>query len=316
VTWAGVPVTRAWRAGNRGNVASALIEKPARGDFMPIIDGGYALQYGVLVEYREGAGMVLFCQLDLTGRTEQDPAASAMAANILSYVSGWKPEPRRKVVYAGDPAGRKYLESAGFSTADFAESALGSDTLLVIGGGGRSKLALSANAVSAGIKSGMRVVGIGLDEAEANVFLSTKVAITGREYFGDYFEPFAAGCPFTGISPGETRNRDPREMPLVSSGAMTVSDGALAIAGSGSVVLTQLVPWQMDYSGEKMNVKRTFRCAARLTSRLLSNMGAPAATPFLSRFSTPVREKEERYLSGFYLDKPEEWDDPNRFFRW
>ena len=45
VKWAGITVTRVWRRGNRGNVASALIEKPACGDFLPILDGGYALQY-------------------------------------------------------------------------------------------------------------------------------------------------------------------------------------------------------------------------------------------------------------------------------
>ena len=55
VTWAGIRVKRGWRCGNRGNVASVLIEKPASGDFLPILDGGYALQYTSLMEYREGA---------------------------------------------------------------------------------------------------------------------------------------------------------------------------------------------------------------------------------------------------------------------
>jgi hypothetical protein len=44
VEWCGIPVTRLWRCGNRGNVASVLIEKPARGDFLPILDGGYSLR--------------------------------------------------------------------------------------------------------------------------------------------------------------------------------------------------------------------------------------------------------------------------------
>ena len=68
-----------------------LIEKPARGDFLPIVDGGFSLQYSPLMEYREGKGMVLFCQMDVTGRTETDPAAERLARNILSYVSAWKP---------------------------------------------------------------------------------------------------------------------------------------------------------------------------------------------------------------------------------
>ena len=54
VEWAGLPETRVWRNGNRGNVASALIEKPAHGDFLPILDGGYSLQYASLLEHREG----------------------------------------------------------------------------------------------------------------------------------------------------------------------------------------------------------------------------------------------------------------------
>src|SRR5690606_34396710 len=57
VRWCGLPVSRLWRCGSRGNVASVSIEKPARGDFLPILDAGYALQYSPLLEYREGAGI-------------------------------------------------------------------------------------------------------------------------------------------------------------------------------------------------------------------------------------------------------------------
>src|SRR6266487_6078520 len=102
VEWAGIPVTRLWRAGNRGNVASVLIEKPARGDFMPILDGGFSLQFSPLLEYRDGKGLMLFCQMDVTGRTESDPAAETLTRNILRYVSAWKPGPSQKVIYVGD----------------------------------------------------------------------------------------------------------------------------------------------------------------------------------------------------------------------
>ena len=96
VRWCDLPVTRLWRCGNRGNVASVLIEKPTRGDFLPILDGGFSLQYSPLLEYREGRGMVLFCQLDVTGRTENDPAAENLARNLLSYAAAWKPGPARR----------------------------------------------------------------------------------------------------------------------------------------------------------------------------------------------------------------------------
>ena len=64
--WCDLEVPHVWRCGNRGNVASVLIEKPARGDFLPVLDGGYSLQYSPLLEYREGKGLVLFCQIDVT----------------------------------------------------------------------------------------------------------------------------------------------------------------------------------------------------------------------------------------------------------
>jgi hypothetical protein len=67
-----------------------------------------------------------------------------------------------------------------------------------------------------------------------------------------------------------------------------------------------------------MNVKRTFRRTAFLLSRLLGNMGVGGSTPLLGRFRSPVEAigGEERWLVGLYLDTPEEWDDPYRFFRW
>jgi len=87
IQWAGIPVARAWRCGNRGNLASVLIEKPPCGDFLPILDGGFSLQFSPLMEYREGRGLMLFCQMDVTGRTESDPAAERLARNLLQYVS-------------------------------------------------------------------------------------------------------------------------------------------------------------------------------------------------------------------------------------
>ena len=65
-----------------------------------------------------------------------------------------------------------------------------------------------------------------------------------------------------------------------------------------------------------MNVKRTFRKLSYTTARLLGNLGAEARTPLLERICTPVRAGEQRWLEGLYLDQPEEWDDPYRFFRW
>ena len=83
------------------------------------------------------------------------------------------------------------------------------------------------------------------------------------------------------------------------------------------MVFCQLVPWEFDYS-KRYNLKRTYRRASFLVSRLLANMGAAGTTPVLTRFSSAVSaaKPERRWLDGLYLDQPEEWDDPYRFFRW
>jgi hypothetical protein len=316
VKWSGIPVTRLWRCGNRGNVASALIEKPARGDFLPILDGGYALQYSPLLEYREGKGMVLFCQVDVNGRTETDPAAETLVRNLLLYVSAWSPGVNRSVVYAGDSAGESHLRSAGVSLAEYEGRELSANQLLVVGPGGGRKLAADAAAIAGWLKAGGHAVAVGLDENDANSFLPRKVAMVTQEHIAAYFPPFGAGSPFAGVSPAEVHNRDPRKLPLVSGGATVIGNGVLAQAEDANVVLCQLAPWRFDYSGEKMNIKRTFRRVSCLLTRLLANMGAAGQTPLLSRFAGPVGADENRWLDGFYLDVPEEWDDPYRFFRW
>jgi hypothetical protein len=47
-------------------------------------------------------------------------------------------------------------------------------------------------------------------------------------------------------------------------------------------------------------------------------MGVGGMTPVLERFSRPADPAgaDQRWLAGLYLDVPEEWDDPYRFFRW
>jgi hypothetical protein len=317
VNWCGIPVTRLWRCGNRGNVASVLIEKPARGDFLPILDGGYSLQYTPLMEYREGKGMALFCQMDITGRTEDDPAAQTLAANIFRYVSTWQPAPRREVVYVGDSIGRQHIESTGISLKSYEGANLSADQVLVVGPGGGQKLATDTTTIAKWLKAGGNLLAIGLNEHQVNTFLPLKVSTKEAEHIAAYFEPLDFNSLLVGVGPADVHSREPRKLPLVSAGAMIISDGVLAKAESLNVVFCQFAPWQFDYK-KLYNLKRTFRRTSYLLTRLLANMGAAGETPLLERFGTLVdlSKAEKRWLEGLYIDIPEEWDDPYRFFRW
>ena len=91
----------------------------------------------------------------------------------------------------------------------------------------------------------------------------------------------------------------------------------IATATDANIVFCQLIPWQFD-PGKQSNLKRTYRRASFVTTRLLANLGVASTLPILARFNAPVNADkfEKRWLDGLYLDQPEEWDDPFRFFRW
>ena len=318
VQWCDIPVTRVWRCGNRGNVASVLIEKPARGDFLPMLDGGYSLQYGPLIEYREGKGMVLFCQLDVTDRTDPEPAAEILVSNLLRYVSDWKATPRRAALYAGDPAGRDHLESAGVTLTSYDGGDLSQDHVLIVGPGSGKRLSTSSAKIAPWLNAGGHLLALGVSQDDlAALPLSSKVTIKKGEHIAAYFEPLGVRSPFAGIGPADIHNRDPREFPLLAAGAQIIGDGVLGQSENGNVIFCQMPPWLFEGS-RQFNVRRTYRHASFLVARLLANLGVAGSAPILDRFHRPVSQLElkKRWNAGLYLDQPEEWDDPYRFFRW
>ena len=245
IRWCGLEVSKLWRCGCWGNVASVLIEKPGRGDFLPIIDGGYSLQYSPLMEYREGEGMILFCQMDVTGRTDAEPVAEILARRIVQYVCDWKPAPRREVMYVGDPAGRRHLEFTGVASSAYEGGALSTDHVLVVGRGGGEKLAASSKSVARFLDDGGHLLALGLEEPEAVAFLPYDVNIQEGEHIASFFEAQGKDSPLAGVGPADIHNRDVRELPLVRSGATPIGDGVLALGKNANVVFCQLPPYDV-----------------------------------------------------------------------
>ena len=140
VKWCDIEVSRAWRCGNRGNVASVLIEKPPRGDFLPILDGGFGLQYSPLMECQaKGRAWTLLRQGGRDGAaSESDPAAKCLADN-LSPLCVWRVEassPRRtQAIYAGETPGRKHPEAAGVSPRLLQEGRIDASTAFLYSSG-------------------------------------------------------------------------------------------------------------------------------------------------------------------------------------
>jgi hypothetical protein len=158
-------------------------------------------------------------------------------------------------------------------------------------------------------------MGIGLAAEDLAALHMTDISTRIGEHIAGYFEPGGPESWLAGIGPADIHNRDPRELPLLAAGVAAVGNGVLGRRDSGAFL--QMAPWQFGNS-KQPNLRRTFRRASFLLSRLLANMGVAGETPLLERFRNPVdtTRTEQRWLDGLYLDHPEEWDDPYRFFRW
>lgn len=75
-----------WRWGNKGVVASFMIEKPHTGSFKPLLECEFDLMYTPLLETVEKKGRIIFCQMEVTGRYGKDPVATILLERLLNYV--------------------------------------------------------------------------------------------------------------------------------------------------------------------------------------------------------------------------------------
>lgn len=308
--WCGFENTHVWRCGNRGNVASVLIEKPARGDWRALVDGEFDMQYAALLETVEGLGRVIFCQLDVTGRTAVEPVADRLVVSLLDYMDRAKPEAKRAVVCLGDACETLARELGAAKSSPGAGSSGASGRLLVVSG-----QAVAPQGLFQGIEQGMNVLCLGMSGEELKSWCPEPV------------ETVRTNACFTRIEklPPELNglcNADWAWHGRVSFDALAVPEGERASAspalrvlrhGKGSVVLWQAPPWMIDEKA-KPYLRTSKRHANALAARLLGNLGAAfGVTPLGERFAVPV---EQAWLKSYYLDTPVPEDDPYRYYRW
>lgn len=286
--WCGFSNTRVWRCGNQGNVASVLIEKPERGDFRPILDGSFDLQYAPLLEHVDGKGRIIFCQLDVTGRTDREPAAERLLVNLCRHLEGAAPTPTRRVLYAGGDAGTTLLADLGVRSEPFAGQPLDAHTLLVLG-----PKPPVIPAFTAALDGGLNVLGLGLDAAEVDALLPGRIRMKTSTIVPSLVERFTDPA-LAGISNAELHWRTRLELPaFMRDGDGPCVDGHEVLRvvrqGKGVLVLDQAPPWRFDYAA-KPYVRTTFRRTSFLAARLLANLGAPFARAVAYAAEPPVTD--------------------------
>jgi hypothetical protein len=285
VEWCGFVNSRVWRCGTGGNVATALIEKPARGDFLPIVDGGFDLQYAPILEYAEGKGRVVFCQMDVTGRTEQDPAARTLVRNLLSYCAGTAAEPLRTTYYAGAAAGRDALARLGVSAAEPAGARLGPGDVLVLGPGAPAPAYEQARGAA---ENGCNVLLLANDEAGlANA--PVRCRWQRKTVVNSPLRQPLRETAFRGLSNAETHFRNFKDLPALAEVPAADREGLLAAAevGKGKVAFCQVAPWMFDPAAFAHD-QTTYRRTAFLLGRMLANLGSAMDTPLLANWDEPA----------------------------
>ncbi len=304
--WCGFKNTRVWRSSNRGNIASVLIEKPSVGNFTPLLDGGFALQYSPLLEYREGAGKIIFCQLDVTARTDTSPAADLITRRILKYISN-SPENKYKSFYlCSGESFSKFISSLNINISrNLPDMNASGKSKVIVAGPGLDKYPSLDN----WIKSGNTLICIGLgvsalqqlcptmkDLTEKKNAVSTPVDLSSKE--------------FAGISNLDTYFQSRLNYTVIDSRGKQLQKIAY---GKGTIIICSVMPEALDYK-KLFRLRSSFRRRVFLVSQLLRNAGASGSSELLQRFKE--KAGASLWLNSYYIQEPIAEDDPYRYYHW
>ena len=303
--WEGFKNTRVWRAGNRGAVASALPEKPARGDYKAILSGGFNLQYAPLMEYSADGVRVIFSQLDLCGRLSGRngdsivaPEAVAALARILDYAARPLPPAATNVLVL--ERGTNVASTFGELGIPFKKASAASDAapgdVLVLGPDA------NAGDLTALIESGVKVLALALGGEETmKTFPAAKATQRKWESYPTFNAQIGKEPLLAGVSNADLQWL----MPSCMSHLATFNGGDILTvvhAGKGVFVYNGIAPWR--FSTDEKALRHNRRRAQALVTRLVANLGGAVCEAF------PCSGQK------LYADKPLDIDDPYRYFRW
>jgi hypothetical protein len=265
--WCGFENTRVWRSGNEGNTASVLIEKPLRGNWLPLVDGGFNLQYAPLLEYRDDNGIIIFCQMDITSRTESEPTVGMLFRNIVTYLDKPVVNNNKKVYYAGNNKGKDFLNQLGVIYTQYNKEKLDDKSLLIVGPDS------NLTNLPALVTNGGNAICIGLNAAQTKQLIPKGVDVTDSSIHFRSITDLSAP-EFKGISNSDLYWRTPLSLGAIKNIDEQSNQALKKIkSGSGIIILSQLAPWMLDYE-KSANLRIMYRRNAFLTSRLLANLGA------------------------------------------
>lgn len=277
-SWNGFDNTRVWRAGNRGSITEIPLEKPPVGNWNPLLQCGFDLQYTPLVEFTEGAGRIVFCQLAISDRTESDPQADELLRRMLERLDDARTASGRPVRYVGGPEGAALLDALRIPYHRHTGGSPSLDSLLVLGPG--AKTGSLADAVAAGTN----VLALGLDRKELEAALPGKFKFEPGAHSSDYVENLRTIPEFAGIGNAELHWRG--KVPFDAFPADSPGGRALGLIRHGKAYS----PLSSFRRGSSMLTSFTIEPPA--AGRLISFPAWPQITrKFQNRLPCPFRRR-------------------------
>ena len=290
-TWAGWTHGRPWRNGNRGAVATVIPEKPARGDWCALVDGAFDLQYAPLLEWRIGDGRLVFCQLDVTGRTVAEPAADDLVRRLVAETK--RANPPTCDAY---PCGMQAYASATARGEYIIQQDLAKDRKrLYYVTDGAAEL---PDGFFENVKNGATALLCGLSAAEVKKWSPVPLACADVKR-GYYTRIEKLPPELNGLSNGDWAWHGGIDFAAFTD---KVEDGNNAIRvvryGKGRLVFWQVPPWKID-EANRPYLRISKRRAEAMLTRLMGNLG-------FNRRTSP----------NLYADVPIATDDPYRYYHW
>jgi hypothetical protein len=281
--------------GNTHNVATVVIIKPDTGNFRTLVDCEFALNYAAVMELRNDRGNIIFNQLDVSGRTQDDPAAQRCLVNLVDYTAALKPPVWRQTVYLGGDKGANLLESLRVDFKRIASPTdLKSNVAIILGESDGKILASWKDGLSSFVKSGGLVFCLPKSAADfATGFLPFGVSAGVRKVnsstIGKAADPLLLGIGNSDFYWKGDVNITALEK--VEGAELLLDSGVLSRVpyGKGEYVLCQIQPDMFDVN-KRFWLERSQRFNERAIVVLLSNCGVEMADPYLLR--TPKAKAE------------------------
>ena len=302
------PSRRTYHWSNRGTVASNILETPHLGAFKAISDCEFDLAYTPLLSWRHGKGEIVFSQLDLSGRTDSDPAVEHIQRGIVNYFQtplAGAPQ-NRSAVCAGKATQDKVAE-LGFSAKSWVESPDPATEMLVFGKDDGDVLNGHRSTVLEFAKAGGTVL---LFPATKGILanLGVKGLSLKTEKLSGTVAKVDANALLDGVGPQHLHWREPIEMTKIeseqNSGFESLLGGLAGVMplGKGRLVLLQTDPAAFkDFTAARADDercrepsdkplpdsrfardrRRSLWQTMRLDSLILANLGLESSQPLV-----------------------------------